>query len=369
MIYNLEMGEEHFNILYVDDEEQNLISFKAALRRDYNIYTALSALEGMEILRNNDIHLIITDQRMPEMTGVEFLEKILPEYPDTIRMVLTGYSDVEAIIKAINSGRVFRYITKPWDHNELIIAIENAKQMSSLQRHNKALFKDLHDKVNEQEQTLKMFIKYVPEPVVHKVLGSTEESIFEGEQRNITVLFCDIRGFTPMSEYMKPKEVVSFLNCYYSLMTGPVTKHNGSISQYVGDEIFATFGAPIAYQDNELNAVFCALDMMDKLNELNTKYKGKISEEIKMGIGINSGEVVAGNVGSEEKINYSVTGDTVNTGKRIEMITREHPNKILISETVFEATSDYVEVIPWGPVKMKGKKEKINIYEVLGRKD
>ncbi|MFC2123548.1 adenylate/guanylate cyclase domain-containing protein [Bacteroidota bacterium] len=362
------MAEDKFNILYVDDEEQNLISFKAALRRRYTIYTAHSAIEGMEVLRNYDIQLIITDQRMPEMTGVEFLEKILPEYPDTIRMVLTGYSDVEAIIKAINSGRVFRYITKPWDHNELTTAIENARQMSSLQQHNKTLFRDLHDKVQEQEQTLKMFIKYVPEPVVHRALESTEESIFEGEQRNIAVLFCDIRGFTPMSEYMKPREVVSFLNCYYSLMTGPIIKHNGSVSQYVGDEIFATFGAPIAYPDNELNAVFCALDMMGKLRELNDKYESKISEEVKMGIGINSGEVVAGNVGSEEKINYSVTGDTVNTGKRIEMITREHPNKVLISEKVFNATKDFVEVIPWGPVKMKGKKEKINIYEVLNRK-
>jgi len=359
---------EDFNILYVDDEEQNLISFKAALRRQYTIFTARSAKEGIEVLRNEDIQLIITDQRMPEMTGVEFLEKILPEHPDAIRMVLTGYSDVEAIINAINSGRVFRYITKPWDHNELTNAIENARQMSVLQHRNKSLFKDLHDKVQEQEKTLKMFIKYVPEPVVHRALKSTEESIFEGEQRDIAVLFCDIRGFTPMSEYMKPKEVVSFLNCYYSLMTGPILKHNGSISQYVGDEIFATFGAPIANTDNELNAVFCAMDMMEKLKELNVKYKDLLSEEVKMGIGINCGEVVAGNVGSEERIDYSVTGDTVNTGKRIEMITRDHPNKILISEMVLCKTKDLIEVKPWGPVEMKGKKEKINIYEVIDRK-
>ena len=173
------MAVTDYNILYVDDEEQNLISFKAALRRQYNVFTAKSGPEGIEILRKNDIQLIITDQRMPEMTGVEFLEKILPEYPDTIRMVLTGYSDVEAIIQAINSGRIFRYITKPWDHNELTMAIENARQMSTLQYHNKALFKDLHDKVQEQERTLKMFSKYVPGPVVHKALESNTLIILE----------------------------------------------------------------------------------------------------------------------------------------------------------------------------------------------
>ena len=354
--------------MYVDDEEQNLISFNAALRREYTIFTALSGKEGIEILNKNNIQLIITDQRMPHMTGVEFLENILPEHPDIITMVLTGYSDVEAIIKAINSGRVFRYITKPWDINELTTAIENARQLYTLQSHNKTLFKDLHEKVQEQERTLKMFSKYVPEPVMRMALESTEESIFEGEQREIAVLFCDIRGFTPMSEYMKPREVVAFLNRYYSIMTDPIKKHNGSVSQYIGDEIFATFGAPIAFPHNEQNAVFCALEMMGKLKELNEYYRGKISTEIKMGIGIHYGEVVAGNVGSAEKIDYSVTGDTVNTGKRIEMITRDYPNKILISEKVYHAVKGLVDVKSWGPVKMKGKKEKINIYEVLERK-
>jgi len=360
--------QEEFNILYVDDEEQNLISFKAAFRRYYKIFTARSGIEGMDALKDNEIHLIITDQRMPEMTGVEFLERILPEYPDAIRMILTGFSDVEAIIQAINSGRVFRYITKPWDENELKMTIENARQLYFLQKKNKSLVADLQNKVQEQEKILKLFMKYVPEPIVEKALGMTEESIFEGEVRNIAVLFCDIRGFTRFSENLNPKEVVSFLNNYYSIMSEPIKKHNGIVNQFVGDEIFATFGAPLAYPNNEENAVLCSLEMMDKLKNLNQIYAGIWDEPIQMGIGINSGEVVAGNLGTEDRLDYSVTGDTVNTGKRIEMLTKELPNKILISERVYGKVQNLVETSAWNPVAVKGKKDQLRVFEVLSRK-
>ena len=271
------MDKKDFSILFVDDEEHNLTSFNATFRREYNIFTALSGKEGIEILRNNKIHLIITDQRMPEMTGIQFLEKIVPEYPDIIRMILTGFSDVEAIIDAINTGRVFRYITKPWDANDLRMTIENSRQLSQLQSKNKSLLKDLQQKVEDQEKTLKLFMKYVPEPVVEKALSSNEETIFEGELRNVAVLFCDMRDFTPISEEFAPKEVVKFLNDYYSIMTECIQKYNGTVNQYVGDEIFAVFGAPVTTPDNEKNAVFSAVEMINKLKDLNRKYKVKFN--------------------------------------------------------------------------------------------
>lgn len=362
------VAHKDFYILYIDDEEQNLISFKATFRREYSVFTAHDTDEGYEILKNNPIHLIISDQRMPGTTGVEFFEKILPEYPDSIRMILTGFSDVEAIIGAINNGQVYRYITKPWDENELRMTIENSRQLYQLQANNKNLLFELKQKVEEQERTLQMFKKYVPEPVVQKALSSTADSIFDGELKEVTVLFCDIRGFTPMSEELSPKEVVKFLNTYYSMMTEIVKNHNGIVNQYVGDEIFAAFGAPLSYPNNEENAVFCALDMMNKLKDLNADYKEIVGRDIQMGIGINSGEVVAGNLGSEEKIDYSLTGDTVNTGKRIEMITKENPNKVLISQSVYEKTKNYVMVNPLEPLFVKGKKNKIQVYEVINRK-
>ncbi len=296
------MVTEKFPILYVDDEEHNLISFEATFRKEYKVHTAKSAEDGFAIMRNNDIKLVITDQRMPEMTGIQFLEKIAPEYPDTIRMILTGFSDIGVIIDAINSGKVFRYITKPWDENELRMTIENAKQIFGLQISNRELMTSLQQKVEEQESTLRLFIRYVPEQVVKKTLENSQEAIFQGELRDVAVLFCDIRGFTPMSEELSPKEVVSFLNDYYTIMSEIVKQYNGSVNQFVGDEIFAAFGAPEMFPDNETNAVFCAIKMMENLSKLNDKYQENFKREIQRGIGINYGEVVVGNVGSADRI-------------------------------------------------------------------
>ena len=144
------------SILYVDDEEDNLTVFKSTFRREFTIYLAKSGAEGIEILKNNEIHIIITDQRMPEMTGIQFLESVNGVYPDCIRMILTGFSDVEAIIEAINKGKVFRYITKPWNKEELRMTINNAfenyelkvknsKLIEDLTQANKNLEKELHD--------------------------------------------------------------------------------------------------------------------------------------------------------------------------------------------------------------------------------
>ena len=359
------MAKKDFTILYVDDEPNNLLVFRSTFRRDYKVLTANSAQEGIEILNEKPVHLIITDQRMPGMTGVQFLEQILPEFPDPIRMILTGFSDVEAIIKAINDGQVFRYITKPWDEQELRVTLKNAREMFLLRQNNKQLFRDLQTRLEEQEKILQTFQKFVPEPVVKKVLESSDESIFDGEVRHVTVLFCDIRGFTSMSEELPPRKVVSMLNRYYSVLTDVVEAHDGSVNQFVGDEIFAVFGAPLALPQCEEKAVFCAVEMMRKMKELNEEFKRDFDRTLNVGIGLNSGEVVAGNMGSHAKIAYSITGDTVNTGKRIETLTRDRPNAILISDGIHKQLGDSIDSRPLEPVSVRGKKEKLQVWEVM----
>lgn len=125
------MGEENIykNILYVDDEVHNLNSFRAVFRRSYTIFTASSAEEGRQILKENNIHLIITDQRMPETTGIEFLESIIKDFPAVPRILLTGYTDINAVIDAINKGSVYKYVQKPWSEDELRTTIENALKL------------------------------------------------------------------------------------------------------------------------------------------------------------------------------------------------------------------------------------------------
>lgn len=142
-----------FGVLYVDDEIHNLNSFKAAFRRDFNIYVAQSAREGRRVLDQNEIAVIVTDQRMPGMTGIEFLESIIPVYPDTIRILLTGFSDINAVMDAINRGQVYKYLVKPWADEELKMYIQNAMEIYHLRRENRDLAQKL-EMANKQLEIL-----------------------------------------------------------------------------------------------------------------------------------------------------------------------------------------------------------------------
>ena len=137
------MTKEKISILYIDDEAHNLTAFKANFRNDYQVFTAETAFEGLEILKKEKVHILITDQRMPKMTGIQFLESVIQQFPDPIRMILTGYSDIEAVMDAINKGQVYRYLLKPFEINDLKITINNAYEVYKLKEDNQKLTRDL----------------------------------------------------------------------------------------------------------------------------------------------------------------------------------------------------------------------------------
>jgi response regulator RpfG family c-di-GMP phosphodiesterase len=147
------MSAQHIHILYVDDEIHNLNAFKASFRRLYTVFTASSGEEAEEVLSKQEIHIIISDQRMPKMTGIEFFESILDKYPEPIRMLLTGYADINAVIDAINKGQVYKYFSKPWNDDELKQNIDKAYEVYSLRKENKELTAKLLD-VNEKLEFL-----------------------------------------------------------------------------------------------------------------------------------------------------------------------------------------------------------------------
>ncbi|MEX2511800.1 MAG: response regulator [Cyclobacteriaceae bacterium] len=147
------MEKDKITILYVDDEVNNLKAFKATFRRDYKIFLAESADDGRETLLREDIDIIITDQRMPMENGVDFLESIIPMHPDPMRILLTGYTDIQAVIDAINKGKVYHYLTKPWEEDYLRTVVKNAFEIYSLRRENKQLTDSLL-KANDQLEFL-----------------------------------------------------------------------------------------------------------------------------------------------------------------------------------------------------------------------
>jgi response regulator RpfG family c-di-GMP phosphodiesterase len=149
------MTDDKATVLYIDDEVNNLHSFKASFRRQFNVLTAESAAEARKLLSENAVHVIVSDQRMPQMTGIEFFSSILGEYPDPIRMLLTGYADIQAVIDAINLGQVFRYFSKPWNETEIARNIHEAFELYKLKKQNKELTQKLMDNNDKMEFLLR----------------------------------------------------------------------------------------------------------------------------------------------------------------------------------------------------------------------
>jgi adenylate cyclase len=149
-------------------------------------------------------------------------------------------------------------------------------------------------------------------------------------------------------------------------MSEVIKRHKGVINQFVGDEIFVSFGAPVPIPDPEISAVQCAMEMVNKLHDINERLRDTIGENVVIGIGINFGPIIAGNLGSDDRLSYSITGDAVNTAKRIESLTRKSPNAILISDSIYEKTRHLIYTKPWGKVEIKGKNKKINVFQVTG---
>ncbi|MBO9618926.1 MAG: response regulator [Niabella sp.] len=147
---------QYYSILYVDDEIHNLNSFKACFRRQFTVLTASSVAEAFDILKEKEVHLIITDQRMPEVTGTEFLESVMKSYPEPIRMLLTGYADINAVIDAINKGNIYKYIQKPWDEEELRQTLTEGLELYAL---NKAK-KEIAEKLEENNRQMEFILRH-----------------------------------------------------------------------------------------------------------------------------------------------------------------------------------------------------------------
>ena len=356
-------------VLYIDDEAYNLIAFKASFRNYYTVYTAESAREAIEILKKNNIEVIITDQRMPEITGVAFLKSIVNDYPGTVRMILTGYTDVEAIIQAINDCKVFHYITKPWDEADLKQIIDNGIQVAHLEKHVTDLVTQLQEELLKKESVIKTFQKYVPSEIVTRMLNPEhDKQLFEGETIIISILFADIRNFVKIASQLTPKQTVAYLNKYFTIMSECIKNRSGTVDKFIGDGILALFGAPISYPENQKNSVLCALDMLEALKKFNDECRVELGFDTAIGIGINTGPAIVGNIGSDQYLEYTAIGDTVNMAARTEQLTKDMPNTILITQSTYDLVKEFVHAEKLESQFIKGKSEKIDVYKVTGKK-
>jgi len=216
----------------------------------------------------------------------------------------------------------------------------------------------------ESRKIKDVFSKYVSKNLVEELLKNPDVKL-GGEKKEVSILFSDIRGFTSMSEKMGPEEVLEILNEYLTEMTEIVFENGGTLDKFIGDAVMALFGTPLYYKDHAYRAVKTAAMMKEKLAQLNEKWEKEGKNRLKIGIGINSGEVVAGNMGSLKRMEYTVIGDNVNIASRLESLNKELGTEILISEKTYEQVKDFVEAKKHMEIKVKGKENYMDVYEVL----
>lgn len=221
-----------------------------------------------------------------------------------------------------------------------------------------------------QKRTKNAFQHFVNATVVEEIIKDPEKLKLWGEEKELTVLFSDIRSFTTLSESLPPKEVVFLLNEYLQRMTQIVFKYDGTLDKYVGDEVMAFYGAPLEGQsDHAERACRTALDMMKEIRLLNEERLKKNQPTFNIGIGINTGKMVVGNIGSDLKKDYTVIGDNVNLGARLEGTNKKFNTNIIISEFTYQMVKDKVKVKELGAETVKGKQKPVKIYELLEMKE
>ena len=217
-----------------------------------------------------------------------------------------------------------------------------------------------------QKRELKIrniFQKYVPKDVIDRFVGSPE-SMLVGENRRLSILFSDIRSFTTISEKLPPDELVNVLNRYFGVMVDIILNKNGIVDKYIGDAIMALFGAPTRHEDDALQSVLAALEMRDALEVFNERQRAASSPEFRTGVGINYGEVTVGNIGTEKKMDYTVIGDEVNLASRLEGLTKQYHEAIIISESLHDLVKGKVPCRLLDLVTVKGKTRGVKIYGV-----
>src|SRR6478752_2508986 len=224
----------------------------------------------------------------------------------------------------------------------------------------------LSKKIESETKTRAQFQRLLSPNLVEQLVAGKLHLEKGGELREVTILISDIRGFTSMSERKEPAEIVQMLNEYFEVMVDVLFRLNGTLDKYVGDEIMALFGAPVDMPDAALHAVRCAIDMQKALREFNRTRLAENQEPIKIGIGINTGRVITGAIGSSRTLQYTAIGDAVNTASRLCSIAKQ--GEIILSESTMRRVAQHVDSVTMAPVRLKGKEQEQQVYNVVGMK-
>ena len=350
-------------ILVVDDTPANIQALAAILKdKGYQISVATNGKQALEVLARVQPDLILLDVMMPEMDGFETCRqlKASEQWRQIPVIFLTAKTETADIVQGFELGAV-DYVAKPFNAHELLARVNTHLTMDELRR-------SLADKNAElaraHELVRRAFGRYVSEEVATSILQSPEGLELGGEEREVTILMSDLRGFTALAARLTPHEVIEFLNLYLEAMVDVISRYEGTIDEIIGDAILVIFGAPLACEDHAAKAVACGLAMQLAMTEVNQRLTAKGAAELEMGIGIHTGRVIVGNIGSLRRTKYAAVGSNVNLAGRIESFTTG--GQLLISESTREKIKSPLRIDGQFQVEPKGATRSLQLHEVGG---
>ena len=350
-------------VLVVDDVELNRSMLSRRLeRKGFQVEMAEGGKEALDKIREGNFDIVLLDIMMPDVSGYDVLAEVRKTLsPLELPIIMATAKDQgEDVVSAFKLG-ANDYIVKPIDFPVALARIETQLSRKRAMEEARRLTVELE---RHNQFIRKTFGRYLSREVVESLLATPEGLQLGGEKRTITILMSDLRGFSALSEKLDPEQVVTVLNNYLGKMADIVTGQNGTIDEFIGDAVLALFGAPIARENDAERAVACALQMQLAMREVNEENRANGYPELEMGIAVNTGECVVGNIGSQKRAKYGVVGSHVNLTGRIESYTVG--GQILISQATATAVGSALKLGDELQLGAKGFKEPVTVYELLG---
>lgn len=340
------MKRERPLILAVDDEPANLALLQKLLtRQGYDVVEAVDGRSALTAVAEHRPDLVCLDVMMPGLDGIEVCQRLRrqPDQAGLPILLLTALDRAEDKARGLEAG-ANDFLSKPFDHIEL------SARLRSLLR-TKAL----------QDRLADLLGRYVSESVAAEALRDPFAVSLGGDRRYVSTLFADVRGYTALAAEHPPEATLEILNRYLTVVSDAVERHGGTVADLLGDGVFAFFGAPVMHSDDPERAVRAALAVQTAVMRLEIPTMPDV--RLQAGIGITSGEVIAGNVGSERRMHYAVVGDSVNVAARLQVAAG--PGQILIDQPTHDAVSDVVVMQDLGNLRLDGKGDWVRAFNVI----